>query len=200
MALALHREPIFGAVVALQVGAFLVWVLEDKARAGTEAIIAVVFAAALAIGSLTTSGEDLIEALFGGWWIAHAARSRFRTAGRPGHRRLHHCRTAPAGGHDRLARYGAQGRGQRPSCGSRVPAPVRLTIGIGLRYLGVLLMGALIIIPAVTAQGLARGLREMLLLSVISPCSRRSLAPRSPRELDCRLRPLSCWSQRPHSC
>jgi ABC-type Mn2+/Zn2+ transport system permease subunit len=42
-----------------------------------------------------------------------------------------------------------------------------LTIGIGLRYLGVLLMGALIIIPAVTAKGIARNLREMLTLSVI---------------------------------
>jgi ABC-type Mn2+/Zn2+ transport system permease subunit len=42
-----------------------------------------------------------------------------------------------------------------------------LTIGIGLRYLGVLLMGALIIIPPITAQGIARSLREMLTLSVV---------------------------------
>ena len=41
-----------------------------------------------------------------------------------------------------------------------------LTIGIGLRYLGVLLMGALIIIPAVTSKGLARNLRQMLVLTV----------------------------------
>src|SRR6266567_6288561 len=66
VALALHRDPIFGAVAALLVGAFLVWVLEDKAKAKTEAIIGVVFSAALAIGSLTTSGDDLIDAQFGG--------------------------------------------------------------------------------------------------------------------------------------
>ena len=66
VALALHRAPIFGAVAALLVGAFLVWVLEDKAQAATESIIGVVFASALAIGSLTTSGEDFIDALFGG--------------------------------------------------------------------------------------------------------------------------------------
>ncbi len=42
-----------------------------------------------------------------------------------------------------------------------------LTIGIGLRYLGVLLMGALIIIPAVTAKGVARNLQQMLALSVM---------------------------------
>ena len=42
-----------------------------------------------------------------------------------------------------------------------------LTIGIGLRYLGVLLVGALIIIPAVTAKGVARNLQRMLALSVM---------------------------------
>ena len=41
-----------------------------------------------------------------------------------------------------------------------------LAIGLGLRYLGVLLMGALIIIPAVTAKRLAHNLGGMLLLTV----------------------------------
>jgi ABC-type Mn2+/Zn2+ transport system permease subunit len=167
IALALHREPIFGAVLALLVGAFLVWVLEDKARAATEAIIGVVFAAALAIGSLTTSGEDLIDALFGGGgaptlpevvfvlvaavgivWFVIAARNR-----------LVLMIVSPD-----LAR--AAGVNVR-----RVDLAYlllfALTIGIGLRYLGVLLMGALIIIPPVTARGIARNLREMLTLSVV---------------------------------
>jgi ABC-type Mn2+/Zn2+ transport system permease subunit len=41
-----------------------------------------------------------------------------------------------------------------------------LTIALGLRFLGVLLMGALIIIPAATAKRLARNLTEMLALAV----------------------------------
>jgi len=41
-----------------------------------------------------------------------------------------------------------------------------LTIALGLRYLGVLLMGALIIIPAVTAKRLAHGLNSMLWFSI----------------------------------
>ena len=41
-----------------------------------------------------------------------------------------------------------------------------ITIGIGLRYLGVLLMGALIIIPAVTAKGIARNIGQMLSMTV----------------------------------
>src|SRR3954453_9241026 len=65
VALALHAQPIFGAVAALLVGAVIVWLLEQRAQAATESMIGVVFAAALAIGSLTSSGDQLIDALFG---------------------------------------------------------------------------------------------------------------------------------------
>lgn len=41
-----------------------------------------------------------------------------------------------------------------------------LTIALGLRYLGVLLMGALIIIPAATAKRLAANLNGMLVIAV----------------------------------
>src|SRR5579885_2755709 len=66
VALALHVHPIFGAAAMLFFGGLLVWALEDRARMATETIIGVVFSTALAVGSLTTSGEDLIDALFGG--------------------------------------------------------------------------------------------------------------------------------------
>jgi zinc transport system permease protein len=167
VALALHREPIFGAVAALLVGAFLVWILEDRAQAATEAIIGVVFAAALAIGSLTTSGEDLIDALFGGGGAPTLPEVLFVLLAALGiiaflikeRNRLVIMIVSP----DMARTAGVNVR--------RVDLAYlllfALTIGIGLRYLGVLLMGALIIIPAVTAEGVARNLREMLLLSVI---------------------------------
>jgi zinc transport system permease protein len=41
-----------------------------------------------------------------------------------------------------------------------------VTVALGLRYLGVLLMGSLIIIPAATARRLARSLRGMFAISV----------------------------------
>jgi ABC-type Mn2+/Zn2+ transport system permease subunit len=41
-----------------------------------------------------------------------------------------------------------------------------LTVGLGLRYLGVLLMGSLIIIPAATAKHLARSLSGMFAIAV----------------------------------
>ena len=42
-----------------------------------------------------------------------------------------------------------------------------LTIALGLRYLGVLLMGSLIIIPAATGKLLARSLNQMLAIAVV---------------------------------
>ncbi len=42
-----------------------------------------------------------------------------------------------------------------------------LTVALGLRYLGVLLMGSLIIVPAATAKRLSRNLNQMLALSAV---------------------------------
>lgn len=43
-----------------------------------------------------------------------------------------------------------------------------LTIALGLRYLGVLLMGSLIIIPAATAKRLSSSLNQMLWTALLS--------------------------------
>jgi ABC-type Mn2+/Zn2+ transport system permease subunit len=166
VALALHHDPIFGAVAALLVGAYLVWVLEEKAQAATESIIGVIFSAALAIGRLTTSGEDLIDALFGAGGAPSVAEFLFVLI-------------AAAG----IVVFAITERNRlvvvivSPDLARTAGVNVRrvdlvylllfaLTIAIGLRYLGVLLMGALIIIPAVTAKGIARNVREMLVISV----------------------------------
>jgi ABC-type Mn2+/Zn2+ transport system permease subunit len=166
VALALHREPIFGAVAALLLGAFLVWVLEDKAQAATESIIGVVFSAALAIGSLTTSGEDLIDALFGGGGAPPLAEVVFVLAAAIG------IMAFVIAERNRLVVMIVSADLAR-TAGVNVRRVdlvylllFALTIGIGLRYLGVLLMSALIIIPAVTAKGIARNVRSMLVISV----------------------------------
>jgi hypothetical protein len=65
VALALGINPVLGGVTALLLGTTLVWALEHKTRVPTKALIGVTFSAALAIGSMLTSGEDLLEALFG---------------------------------------------------------------------------------------------------------------------------------------
>jgi zinc transport system permease protein len=165
VALALQIHPIIGAVAMLFFGALLVWALEERSRASTETVIGVVFSTALALGSLMTSGEDLIDALFGGAgalsresvfgaaaaiaivWFVLAARNRLIVT-------LVSPDIARTAGIDvrRLNLLYLQ--------------MFALTIALGLRYLGVLLMGALVIIPAAVAKRTASSLNGMLAVSV----------------------------------
>lgn len=166
IALALHIHPIFGAVVALAFGALLVWAVEERGGATTESVIGVVFSAALAIGSIMTTGEDLIEALFGGAGALSLSEKIFGLS------------VAIA-----IVLFIVFFRNNlvimmvSPDIARTAGINVRrfdllylesfaLTIALGLRYLGVLLMGALIIIPAATSKRLAHDLKSMLWFSV----------------------------------
>src|SRR5579863_3571255 len=62
IAMALHVHPLVGAAAMLMFGALLVWALEETTRKATETVIGVVFSAALAVGSLLTSNDDLVDA------------------------------------------------------------------------------------------------------------------------------------------
>lgn len=166
VALALHINPIFGAAAMLFFGALLVWGIEGRGRVATETIVGVVFSAALALGSLMTSGDDLIEALFGSTGALSRSEIVFGAA------------AASA-----VVIFIVQRRNSlivmivSPDVAHTAGVDVRrlhllflqtfaLTIALGLRYLGVLLMGSLIIIPAATAKRVARNLNGMLLVAV----------------------------------
>lgn len=166
LALLLHIDPFLGGVAALLAGSLVVWALEYRTRIPTEAVIGVLFSAALAIGSLMTSGEELLDALLGtsrastpldaavglsatALIIAFMIRARSRMIIRL---------VSP----DLLGTLG--------SSVARLDLlylmVFALTVALGLRYLGVLLMGSLIIIPATTAMYVARNLRTMQAIAV----------------------------------
>ena len=165
IALALHVHPVFGAAAMLFFGALIVWAIEDRSRLATETIIGVIFSSALAVGSLVTSGEDLIEALFGG-------------AGNPSRLETAFGLVAAAG----VTLFVWRRKNAlvvtlvSPDIARTVGIDVRrlnllylemfaLTVALGLRYLGVLLMGSLIIIPAATAKRLSGNLDQMLIMA-----------------------------------
>jgi ABC-type Mn2+/Zn2+ transport system permease subunit len=167
IALALHINPVFGAAAMLFFGALLVWALESRARIGAETVIGVVFSAALAVGSMMASGEELVDALFGNanvlrWpeilfvLTAAGAVVAFVMTHRNG---LIVMLVSPD-----VARTAGVNVTRLNLLYLEMFA---LTIALGLRYLGVLLMGALIIIPAATAKRLARNLDQMLIIAVL---------------------------------
>lgn len=166
VALALGANPILGGVTALVLGTLLVWALEHRTRVPTEAVIGVVFSAALAAGSMLTTGTELIEALFGArrapgpWEIGLGVATAVAVAVfalRARHRLV----------------IALVSRDLAQTAGVDVPRldllfflAFALTVALGLRYLGVLLMGSLIIIPASTARHVARSLNGMLVVAV----------------------------------
>jgi ABC-type Mn2+/Zn2+ transport system permease subunit len=166
VAIALHIHPLAGAVAMLFFGTLLIWALERRARVATETLIGIVFSAALAAGSLTASGEDLIEALFGG-------------AGEPSRVEIVFGLVAAAAVVTFILtqKHALVLQLVSPDIARTAGVNIRrlnllylqmfaLTIALGLRYLGVLLMGSLIIIPAATAQRLSKNLTQMLTLAV----------------------------------
>ena len=167
VALALHIHPIFGAAAMLFFGALLVWALEQRSRAAAETMIGVVFSLALALGSLMTSGEDLIDALFGHPSALSGAELAFGLAAAAivivfvttQRNRLIIMVISPD-----VARTAGINVRRLELVYLQMFA---LTIALGLRYLGVLLMGALIIVPAATAKRAAADLNGMMLASVI---------------------------------
>jgi zinc transport system permease protein len=166
VALALHLNPVFGAAAMLFFGTLLIWAVEDRSRLATETVIGVVFSAALAIGSMLTSGEELVDALFGG---ARGALSRTEMGfGLVAAAvvvafvlRRRHALVVALVSPD-LARTIGIDVGRLNLLYLEMFA---LTVALGLRYLGVLLMGSLIIIPAATAKRLSRNLTEMLAIA-----------------------------------
>lgn len=165
IALALQIDPILGATAMLFFGALLVWALEARARVGTETIIGVVFSVALAIGSMMTTGEKLIDALFGGSSVLSQTEVLLGLAAS--------CLVVLflLSQKNKLVIMLVSTDVAR-TAGIRVRLldflylqAFSLTIALGLRHLGALLMGALIIIPAATAKQVAGNLNSMLIVA-----------------------------------
>ena len=166
VALAFHVHPILGGMAMLLAGTLLIWSLERRTHISTETIIGVVFSAALAVGSMLATGDELIEALLGtpgalatpeiavGLVGAAAVIAFILTQRNRLVLALLSADIARTAGID-VARLDLF-----------YLLAFAVTVGLGLRYLGVLLMGSLIIIPAATAKLLARNLDGMLGIAV----------------------------------
>jgi ABC-type Mn2+/Zn2+ transport system permease subunit len=65
LAFMLHFHPLVGAAGSLFLGTLLIAQLQKQTGLATDAMVAVVFAGSLAVGAVLTPEEDLVEALFG---------------------------------------------------------------------------------------------------------------------------------------
>jgi len=166
LALVLKLNPLIGALVALLAGAVMIWAIEGRTKISTEAITGVVFSVALAIGALSATGEELIDALFGTPGSMTTVETIFGLV----------AAFAVTGfiliARDRLLVSLVSGEVAIAS-GIRVASlqlafliAFAVTVALGMRYLGVLLMGSLIIIPAVVAKRIARSIDGMFATAI----------------------------------
>jgi zinc transport system permease protein len=165
-------HPLLGAASTLLFGTLLVWLAERRTGLQTEAIIGVVFTTSLAVGALVTPNEDLIEALFGGFrkpsileFIFAASLSLVVLAGLA---RWKDALVLNLFSQELAAATGLN----RARLDLIYLALFSATVLLGLRFLGSLLAGALIVIPAAAARQWARRLGPFLALSAaLSLCS-----------------------------
>ncbi len=168
LALLFGINPLLGAAVALLLGTILIWHLQKGGTLTTDVAIGVIFTGALAIGTLVTPSEDLIEALFGGFQdlglpaflvgilLALVILTYVYTSRQKLILRIFSPELAAATGINV----------------SRVDLYFLLvfstTVLLGLRFLGALLVGALIIVPAAIGRQLTHTLTAFLSVSALA--------------------------------
>lgn len=168
LALLFNINPLIGAALALLCGTLLIWHLQKSATMTTDVAIGVIFTAALAIGIVLTPSEDLIEALFGGfqsltplWFViglvAVSVIIAFIWVFR--HKLI-------------LSLFSPELAAATGVKVSRLNLyfllVFSLTVLLGLRFLGAMLVGALIIIPAAIGRQLTHTLTAFLITSSLA--------------------------------
>ena len=163
-----HFNPLLGGGATLFLGTLLIWRLQKNQSSSTEVAIGVVFAGSVAIGAALTPKEDLVDAFFGkfeqisgftfGIGVLAVALIVFF---------IFRCKSALI-----LNLFSPE---LAAATGIKVDRlnlwfllAFSLTVLIGLRFMGALLAGALIIIPAATGRRLADSIGEFLTASSLA--------------------------------
>jgi len=151
-------NPMLGALLALTLAVIGIWYLGEKSEIYPEALVGVFFTASLAIGILITPEPELFEALFGnlekigfsdGLITIAAATLIFLVTAKISRQLL----------------LGVVSEDLAKSTGIKMSKVnlvylllVGLVVALGVKFVGTLLTGALVIVPAVAAKNMAKSL------------------------------------------
>ena len=163
-----HFNPIVGGAATLLIGTVLIWHLEKRAGLSTETAIGVIFAASVAIGALLTPEGDIVDALFGGFQSPTPLGFTLGLAAILliiGFIFTFKNQLIIALFSSELAATSGINVNRLNLLYLMV---FSLTILLGLQFLGALLVGALIIIPAAIGRQLTHTLNAFLLTSSVA--------------------------------
>ncbi len=160
-------NPLIGGAATLLIGALIIWRIEGKTKIPTETIIGVIFSLSLALGSLVTPQEDLIEALFGGIgefsWQGFLITSLLALGIVAVILNLKNKFILQMTSSDLAQVTGLKNN----NLNLYFLLVFALTVILGLKFLGVLLMGSLIIIPAAAAKNVSWNINSLLIMAAL---------------------------------
>lgn len=166
IAISLHLSPTLGAFVALAIAVLGIWYLERTSLSYTEALVGIFFTASLAIGVLITDEPELLEALFGSLEklssleaiITVLASVTLILIARSIYKKM-------------MLMVVSEELAEASGIDVRMTNLVYLlvvgtVVALGIRFVGTMLTGALVIVPAVAAKSITRGMNSYAWLSV----------------------------------
>ncbi len=167
LAILFKFNPFIGAVAFLAVTVAGIWVIEYNSSLSLETIVGVFFTASLAVGALIMPEHDLIEALFGNITSLSPAESIASIS-------LSVVLIALLLLIYKKLTLNMVSQEMAQSIGidnKRLELvfllSFALAVALGIRFVGALLMGSLVIIPAASAKNIAKSLKAFMYCSVI---------------------------------
>lgn len=160
LALLFHINGFLGAFGALFLGIVGIWLIERQTKLSTESLVGLFFTVSLALGLLITPEEELLEALFGDLTKVTQLDTILALA----------LSGVVVGVMYKIARnviLGTISDDLAQASGIKTQTInfiflllIALIVALGIKVVGTLLMGALVVIPAITARNVADNLRS----------------------------------------
>lgn len=167
LALIYGASPMLGAFATLMLATFGVWYFSEHSDIYPEALVGVFFTASLALGLLLTPEPELLEALFGnidsitrtdGLIVVLAAVAIFIVT------KILSKKIVLGVVSEDLAKS----QGINTSLINLIYLMmVAMVVALGVKFLGTLLTGAMVIIPAVSARNLSKNMMSFQLLAIL---------------------------------
>jgi len=165
LALLLNINPFIGAFATLFVGIIAVWLIENRTELPTESLIGLLFTFSLAIGFLITPEHEILEALFGDISSISAVDASLAVI-------LSIALVLTMRGISKGFILSTISPDLAKASGVKVARfnfvfllLVAVAVALGIKAVGSLLMGALVIIPAITSKNITSSLRGYIVLS-----------------------------------
>lgn len=167
LGLAFHINPFVGAFTTLFLAVIGIWLLKYETELPVDTLVGIFFTASLALGILFIPEHELLEALFGdisALGPIESAMSVLLSIGIIGALLAIHKKLALNMLSDELAHsVGIKNR----KLDLIYLLIFALSIALGIRFVGALLMGSLVIIPAAAAKNITRSLHGFMATSVL---------------------------------